>query len=202
MKCKSLTYNAEDNLKIHVFDDLFDFSERFHFYNFALNSRFLFKRFNSGLPEDKASPFQLTSTYSKEDLKYFSFFNHKLKKILNELSLENYYLHSSKVNACSSSDVYDYHLDSNQKTCYTVLYFLNMDWNTEWEGDTKFLDPISEEIFYSSVFKPGRLIIFSSIIPHKSSPASLKALHTRFSFNCVLSKESYNNAIQINDLDK
>jgi hypothetical protein len=57
-----------------------------------------------------------------------------------------------------------------------------MNWNPEWGGDTLFLNESGEEIQYLSQFKPGRMILFDSSIPHLIRPSTVLAPHHRFSF--------------------
>ena len=200
-KFKTLEYSKDKNLKIYIVDDFFDYSEKFKFYTFALNSQFKFNRGNSNLPEDKVNKYQLASVYNDELLREFGLFK-KIKNILSSLSLDNFFIGNSKVNACNSFDVYDYHIDCLNPTSMSILYYLNMTWNSEWEGDTKFSYLNSDEVFYSSNFKPGRIIIFNSCIPHKSSPPSTKAPFTRFSFSSTLREFNQSSHASVEDITK
>jgi hypothetical protein len=76
--------------------------------------------------------------------------------------------------------MYQYHLDSHVETTLTGLYYGNIDWRPEWEGETHFSDENMSEILYTSSFLPGRLVFFDGTIPHKSSQPSADAPYYRF----------------------
>lgn len=62
---------------------------------------------------------------------------------------------------------------------YTVLLFINNDWNINFNGETSFL--LNDKIFDSIVHihsKPGRIVVFSSHITHKACDVSPYSLLT------------------------
>lgn len=74
----------------------------------------------------------------------------------------------------------------HNKVQYTVLLFINNDWNINFNGQTAFLmnDNLIDDIIYIHS-KPGRIVVFSSDISHKAceiSPYSLQTNKLRFIF--------------------
>lgn len=180
-------YQYSDTEKIWVFDNVFTFAERSAMYAFFLGSRFMFNRGATPLPEAGSNIFQLRSTYSDVDVKNCKFFdNKKIQNILTDLGVDSFGMVSPRVNACLPSDVYQYHTDSLDTTCITLLYFANLEWAPEWEGETIFAEHDGKNIFCSTAFIPGRLVAFNSSIPHKSSQPSFGAKYHRFVFNLTL----------------
>lgn len=164
------------NKKIEVYDDFLSFEERFYLYTFALNSNYQLSRNPGATPESKKYPKTLQSEFNLRDI--------HLSKILTNEPLRNYLkenklrVYRAYINLCLPSDVYEYHIDgtSDGKTC---LYYMNMDWRPEWEGETIFsMDRV--DIDYSSAFVPGRMIFFDPTIPHKSTQPSYSAEYHRF----------------------
>lgn len=180
-------FEYSDKEKIWVFDNLFTFAERAALYEFFLGSRFSFDRGAFPFPEAGSNVFQLRSTYNDSDVKNSKFFdNQKVQAVLQNLNVDLFGMMSSRVNACLPSDVYLYHTDSPDVNCVTLLYFANLEWKPEWEGETIFAESDGKNIFYSASFVPGRLVAFNSSIPHKSSQPSFGAKYHRFVFNVTL----------------
>lgn len=180
-------YKYSDSEEIHVFDNVFSVAERNHFYEVGLNSRFMFKRGASNFPEAGSNIFQLCSLYNNEDINFLRLFkNVNLQAILKDFQIENYKLDFARVNACLSSDVYQYHVDSTVSAPWSLLYFMNLEWMPEWEGETVFAEQDRKNIFQSIAFIPGRLLLFNGSIPHKSSQPASCAPYQRFVFNARL----------------
>jgi len=162
--------------KIEVYDDMLSFEERFFLYTFALHSNYQLSRNPGATPESKKYPKTLQSEFNLRDIHLSKILTNKnLQKYLKENNLRVY---RAYINLCLPSDVYEYHIDgtSDGKTC---LYYMNMDWRPEWEGETMFsMDRI--DIDYSSAFVPGRFIFFDPTIPHKSTQPSYSAEYHRF----------------------
>lgn len=70
----------------------------------------------------------------------------------------------------------------------SLLYYANPKWDLEWDGGTVFRSDNLEEVEYLSDYKPGRIILFDSSIPHKIYQTSLNAHPYRFTVNTVLKK--------------
>lgn len=162
--------------KIEVYDDMLSFEERFRLYTFALNSNYQLSRNPGATPESKKYPKTLQSEFNLRDIHLSQILtNQPLQKYLKDNNLRVY---RAYINLCLPSDVYEYHIDgtSDGKTC---LYYMNMDWQPQWEGETIFsMDRI--DIDYSSAFVPGRMIFFDPTIPHKSTQPSFSAEYHRF----------------------
>lgn len=182
-------YTYSEDKRIYVFDDVFSFAERSFMYEFALNSKFKFERGAYPFPEAGSNVFQLMSGFSETDVVNFGVFENKaVQNLLEQHGLFRYEIVKARLNACLSSDVYQVHADMTDPDFFTLLYFVNLDWKPEWEGETIFTESDAKEIFCSVAFVPGRVVLFNSCIPHKSSQPSTRAPYHRFVFNCVVKK--------------
>ena len=62
--------------------------------------------------------------------------------------------------------------------------FVNLDWRDGWHGETLFYNPDNlKEIVYTSLYIPGRIILFDGSIPHAIRPQSVKAPKFRFTLS-------------------
>lgn len=189
---KEYVYSQQE--RIYLLDDIFSFAERSYMYEFTLNSKFKFERGAYPFPEAGSNVYQLMCKFNNEDVENFKFFiNDKLKNFLSEFNLSVESLETARLNACLSSDTYQVHVDRTSVKNFTLLYFVNLDWKTDWEGETTFMESNARDIFCSISFVPGRVILFNSTIPHKSSQPSFNAPYHRFVFNCVFKQNEITN---------
>lgn len=185
--------------KIEIFDDVFSYSEKSIFYVYALNSLYSISRSASGKPKDVKYGKTLACILSENDIKNFLFFKTNFMK--NFISKSEFKLIRARINLCLHTDVYNYHTDSHDEECISFLYYINEEWKPEWEGETHFsLD--GQDIDYSCNFKPGRIVVFNSTIPHKSSQPSTKAEENRYVLNILFASpkhENYENFFDLNN---
>ena len=166
-----------DGKKIEIYDDLFPFSEKNNFYSFALNSNYILDRVPSTSPEDLQHGRTLVSRFSIKDILNLEFFKNTF--IFNYVKENKLRVQRVYVNLCLACDKYDYHVDDYFEGDKSLLYYLNKEWHPVWEGETHFSSNL-KDIDYSSAFIPGRIVLFDSRIPHKSSQPSFDAKFHRF----------------------
>ena len=182
------TLTTSNGKKIHIFDDLFTLDKRVYMKVFAQNS--IYKTTGKSyqdLWETENGRF-LVSHYSPEDLNAFGLYSDPTGRMIPVLEL----LQGREVSRSwmlfsdLSTRIY-YHTDGNvNDDNLSVLYYVNTEWKDEWNGETIFADDYGEaEIAVS--FKPGRLVVFDSSIPHKASCISTDAPF-RFTSNTVWTK--------------
>ena len=104
------------------------------------------------------------------------------KKCTDETEwFKNKKLHRVVLNLVRSNDVHYIHHHPDK---HVLLYYVNLDWRDGWYGETLFYDPYDiEKISFTSVYKPGRIILFDGSIPHAIRPQSIKAPKFRFSLS-------------------
>ena len=84
-------------------------------------------------------------------------------------------------NAFQSSDCPKPHVDSQSPKGFTYMIYLNPDWDVSMAGETIFVDEPTGEIIKSVVPKRGRLVKFTSEIPHSARPPLRDAMRKRYS---------------------
>ena len=104
------------------------------------------------------------------------------KKCTDETEwFKNKELNRVVLNLVRSNDVHYIHHHPDK---HVLLYYVNLDWRDGWYGETLFYDPYDiEKISFTSVYKPGRIILFDGSIPHAIRPQSIKAPKFRFSLS-------------------
>lgn len=189
---------------IEVIDDLFTAKEKLTFYNYACNANYTLSRVSHELPEYRKYQKTLKSSLSLADIINLGFFENSF--ILNYIKTNNLRVRKCYINLCTLSDNYSYHIDDEERSSDQVpsgLYYLNLEWNSDWEGETHFSDEGMKDIVFSSAFIPGRLVLFDGSIPHKSSQPSVLAPYHRLVLAIKFTNESeptaWNRGINIED---
>jgi hypothetical protein len=203
---KHKEFLIDDKRKIEVYDDAFTSAEKYHMYLYMINSKYSISRSSAPIPEAHSIRKTLSCSLSLRDTLNMGFFSNKfvidyLRKQPKENQLR---LNQAYILLCTSGDLYQYHVDSATETNITGLYYANIDWRPEWEGETHFSDEKVSEILYTSSFLSGRLVFFDSTIPHKSSQPSPDAPYYRFALAVKLVRQSdlygiWNKLVNIED---
>ena len=171
----------ETGKKIYVFDNVFESDWRRNAFKFILQSKFKLGWVDQ---EDPAHYQQyLHSHFTKEDLDNFGILKEFKEKKIHKL-LENKQIDAAVVNLSHHSDVNFVHPHKNT----TLLYYANPYWKEEWAGETLFFNESCTEVVYTSIYKPGRLIIFDGSIPHTIRAPSRSAPQYRFTFAMFFDK--------------
>ena len=179
MKTKIIEVNK--NRKIIILDDFFTFSEISGNYNNAISYKYSI--YNSSESEvQNLSNKRLGCPLEITDPILMNIFDEKrLEIIKNYIPQENFYHWRSYINFGIHSDNHKIHVDDfTVGDGITLLYYINRNWDKDWGGETIFYDDGGNEILYISPFVVGRLIIFSSTIPHSAKPQHFNAPPYRF----------------------
>jgi hypothetical protein len=170
----------DKNKKIWIFDNIFDFSKRTELYTYATSSLFKIDGSDNGLLELK-DHLSLVSVYSPADVHRMGMFDFMPDEVKKEFNISLDTMSHAMINLCTPADRFHTHVDNYGKGL-TMVYYLNMNWDVEWGGDTLFLDETGKEVQYTSQYRPGRMILFDSSIPHLIRPSTVLAPHFRLSF--------------------
>ena len=89
----------------------------------------------------------------------------------SELELLNIYINCSNAHTITLT-----HYDSFEDTDFTVLVYLNQEWNKDWAGYTAFFKEMDKnEFILVEVPEYRKMIIFKSSIPHYALPPTITA---------------------------
>jgi hypothetical protein len=150
------------NKEIVVIDNAFDVYEMEHFYLFLENSLYNSLKFSSKARRDVPIN-TLMSVYDKQDHDKFGLL--KRAKIAGLIPNEN--LTKGWANLGPPGTFITSHTDiqDSLSSGVTLIYCANLFWEDHFGGDLIFCNSIGEKEVVVG-FKPGRVILFDSTIPH------------------------------------
>lgn len=162
--------------KIFVFDDVYEMQFRRDVFQFILNSRYVLGWQDTEDPHN-AQHVYLHSKYSTEDVEQSGILtNIKHPKLLQ--MLQGRKMGRATINLSLITDTYFAH----PHRTVTMLYYANPQWKEEWAGETLFYNEQVSEVVYTSMYKPGRVVLFDGTIPHSIRPQSKVAPNHRFTY--------------------
>lgn len=174
---------VDNSRKLRIYDDVFDMEYRHSLFATAIASNFRIGWADSRAFEKQQYQF-LHSVYSPEDVDQLQIVE-RLKRTPVAQEMEGYALSKCIINLSTPSDVNFVHAHPEDKV---LLYYLNLDWQDGWHGETLFFDETGKEIRFASAYTPNRLIAFDAKIPHTIRPQSHIASFYRFTLALVYSK--------------
>jgi len=184
MDIKHTVYNLELNKSIHVFDNILPLSVRNNIFTIAQNSKFELGWSDTNIPENKSQDCFIHSVWDTDKIinetKLFHFITTPLLSLLDGLSVSRVVL-----NLTVPVDVNHIHTHKESKV---LLYYVNLDWNEAFHGETQFWSEDLKRIQFSSPYVPGRLILFDADIPHTIRPQSIIGPKFRFTLSILLNK--------------
>lgn len=202
MKSRTATV---DGKPIEIYDDIFDADERFKLYYFALNKcAYVTERSSTDTPESRSSYKTLKCDLDVPSTIAMGFFENQF--VLDYIKKNDLRLQRSYINLGTASDTYQYHTDdysNTEKNSLTGLYYMNIEWQPNWEGETHFSNNEMKEVFFTSSFVPGRLVLFDATIPHKSSQPSFDSKYFRYTYAIKFTNrtnpDTYGQSLNIED---
>ncbi len=170
------------NKKIVIYDNLFSNQESLDI--FLLLGNFPYFRTNIDLPiagiKDINTKF-VSNIGQNDRLGQLLFEKYTIN--IDELPMSDARIMNQYVNYSTFGTVDQLHSDATSfhiDPTYTILQYANFKWEVDWHGQTVFYTDDHSEIFFSSVVKPGRVLVFDSTIPHSATGPSKLAEYPRF----------------------
>jgi hypothetical protein len=170
---------------IHIEDNPFGTSFHEHIYEYVQNSFYRIGSQDGPAPLDTRNYVYIHSDYNEADINSLGILD-KLKETEIFSPYKDLELTRCTVNLSTPSDTHFAHTHLNQ---ISLLYYVNLRWKPEWAGETMFYNENIDEIVFSSMYKPARLIVFDGDIPHSIRPQSISAPHYRFSLAMFFNKK-------------
>jgi hypothetical protein len=167
---------------VEIYDDVFDVAKRFDIQEFVKKSPFQIGWADNTDNQEN----YMFSKWTPEALNRVRFFetfteNHPLYSKLNPDKFIRCIVNSD---VCTNTHWTHTHINEN-----VLLYYVNMDWQDHWGGETFFFDKKNcNDIVFGSRFTPGRMIWFDGEIPHTIKPQSRLAPKYRFSISVFFNK--------------
>jgi hypothetical protein len=165
---------------IWIFDDVFKFNDVQAMELFCQKSAYRLGATSTPLLNNAKYTF-MQSVFSVEDVNNFGVFNSEETKQFNFL-LGGKVFDAAWVLASAKSDKFFYHSDvSKGDSGVTVLYCVNSTWDKDWGNEMLFASDICE-VEHAVAYRPNRVIVFDSVIPHKPTAISIDAPQYAYMF--------------------
>jgi len=151
---------------VDIFDDVFSYSEMVKFARIFEKSHYTLTGRATSIFDQQSDPHNWQSAYNDKDIKFLGIFDSINFKPI-ECIIGDKKISKSWVNCFTPSSYTSYHCDSTQKnTSKSFLYYANTEWKKGQGGETLLYNNILEpEIIIE--YKPNRVLLFDSEIPHK-----------------------------------
>lgn len=172
---------CENNKSIHIFDDVVDFHYKNNTFTFIKNSRF---RIGWSDREDTKVHEYVYSTYTMEEYSRVNPIIHCKDDECGQTmvdALKQKRWTKTMVNLSTQTEPHFIHTHDG----ITLLYYVNLDWDESFGGETIFYKEDLSEIVYTSKYTPGRIIIFDGTIPHTFRAQSSLGPRYRFTMATI-----------------
>ena len=184
-KIQRLNYEDDvfGNSEIIILDDCFNYNEINLIYMMCIKRSYYLG--NQSRQDVQNNPHdRLVSELSDDDIVLSGLLDKKRRNIFSPFLDMSSNIQSAYVNLGVKSDIYNIHMDYMGRKQHhvpkTFLYYANMEWKPNWGGSTLLYNSSGEEIVKAIEFKPGRVAIFDSRIPHMATPATSAGPAYRF----------------------
>ena len=167
------------DFNVSVFDDRVPFPIREKLWQFCVKSTFELSW--SDTTDTEKYELNVNSRWTKEELETTQVLPY-FKNCIEETDwFTKKNLFRVVLNLVRSNDVHYVHHHKDQQI---LLYYVNLDWIDGWYGETLFYNPKNlKEILYTSLYQPGRILLFDGYIPHAIRPQSVKGPKFRLSLS-------------------
>jgi hypothetical protein len=172
------------NKVIKIYDELFDYHHRVAIMEKIANLYFKFSSSYDRELETQTSSWSCHSNLNPQDVDMFFIFHSKeLQK-----EFEGYEPIRMWVNAATKDNDFGYHPDDLTPEYKSLLYYANISWDINWDGQTIWRSENLKDIEFISDYVPGRVVVFDSTIPHKPIISNKQAPTFRFTVNTIWKK--------------
>ena len=167
------------------FENKVPFADMQQIYNFVYNSTY---KLGWADREDEKFVPNIHSNWSLEDVEKSGLLEH-LKKLDDTLkyNIEKNF-HKCIVNLSKSGD---YNFCHTHKDQTVILYYVNLDWQDGWGGETIFYNETMSEASKTVLYKPNRAILFDGNTPHSIRPSSHIAPQYRFTLGIFFQQPNF-----------
>jgi hypothetical protein len=143
-------------------------------YEFAFNSNY---RIGNSDRKGKGSAHQyLTSEYSEEDMDRLGL----LQNIQSEDLLRLIDGRDPCRVICNLTQPQNVHYNHSHAGQDSMVYYMNLDWDNDWAGETIVYEDNGEDIAACIPFRPGQVLWLEQGVPHSLRAPSLAAPNWRF----------------------
>lgn len=167
---------------IEVFDNLITPFDMSHLYRDARNADFKIGWADTDIIEQQAD--QCLSS----EITLSQYLASPLRSVVESSEItkhiEGYMFRHAVINLSMAS--HKHHIHTHSPDEKVVLYYLNLEWQSDWSGDTVFYNNNNSEIIKTVKYKPGRITVFNGDVNHCIRPQAMYGPLYRFSITVFL----------------
>lgn len=167
---------------VEIYDDTYDLAHRFDIQESVKRSPF---QIGWSDTTDNTEQYMF-SQWNPEKLNSIRFFSPFMKghPLNSKIDPDKFLRCIINSDVCTNTHWTHTHMNEN-----VLLYYVNMDWQDHWGGETLFYDKKkNSDIIFGSRFTPGRIIWFDGEYPHTIKPQSRLAPKYRFTVSVFFKK--------------
>jgi len=174
-------------MKIEVFDNRVPFAAREKVLECCSATNFILGWTDRpGVDHEKAVP-NVHASWGQEELEASGIFTYIAPCIEETAFFTSRQIETVVVNLVRPADVHYVHSHPGR---HVALYYCNLDWEDGWYGETLFHDMNDlSKVVHTSLYTPGRIVLFDGGIPHAIRPQSINGPKYRISLT-ILFRES------------
>lgn len=171
---------VEHDKSLTIYDNLIPLDIRIRLFNLAKAAPYKIGWYDSEQPEYRPVDNPLHAELSISILKPSKFLDY-VNTLTEKYTIQDKFF----INLTLPCNVHFVHAHEDVKI---LLYYINLDWNEGFMGETLFYSEDKKRIQYASPYIPGRIIVFDGNIPHTIRPQSSLAPMHRFTLALKLKK--------------
>jgi Rps23 Pro-64 3,4-dihydroxylase Tpa1-like proline 4-hydroxylase len=160
---------------IKIYNDFLTSEHAVVINSFVLKSLYQIGWYDTEDPEHARYP-NLHSVYGIEELNKIKI----LDPILRKVKHKKITLKRCIVNLTKPLDINFIHVHPKQTV---ALYYVNLNWNPEWGGETIFYNDDKKKTKLTNLYTPNQLVIFDGSIPHTIKSQNLMGPTYRFTLS-------------------
>jgi len=173
-----------NNRKLYIEDNAFSRAYQETFYNYAATNNNYQLGFGDSVTIEKHQYKYYTADMDGQAIEQIKLFEELEKTEVGKL-IEGKQLIRCTINSSTNGQANFAHTHPDQ---FSLLYYINLDWKPEWAGETLFYNEAVDEVEFTSIYKPNRLILFEGEIPHSLRCQSVVGPEYRFSLAMFFNK--------------
>lgn len=164
---KKQTHTTRSGHSITVLDGMFSTSEITGIHEGVLQLPYTISQTNANEVQNIEDR-RLVTRLQPQHLDRFAITSGTRETHIQQLIPKDWQIWNAYINLGIKSDVQELHVDAydDDGQTRTLLYYANKTWQSHWGGETIFFDNDAEEIEYVVRYRPGRVVVFDSVIPH------------------------------------
>ena len=168
---------------IKIYDNVFTYNFMSKLYRHAIEADYNIGWADTNIIENRGRVFMFSLWDLPDFIKSGFLDNIKNDDLLKKI--KNRFPSRCVINCGTFGDIYHPHVHGDKEV---LLYYVNLDWKVEWNGETAFYSDNLKEITLANPYVPGRMVWFDGKTPHSIKPQTHSAPKYRFTISLFFDK--------------